>query len=145
MIALGIDIISDVLLAAGALAAAFYCVVLSRKLNRLTGLDQELGTAIAVLSKQVDEMTTALEAAQSTATQSRDELGALTDRAESVAHHLSTVLEQPMPTVLPVAPSTPPPPEAVVAEVDTAPPPDAGGLADGAPSLFVRHAQRVAS
>lgn len=143
MIASGIDIISDILLGAGALAAAFYCVVLSRKLNRLTGLDQELGTAIAVLSKQVDEMTTVLEAAQSSATQSREELGALTDRAETVAQHLNTVLEQPMPTVLPVSP--PPDSEPSVVEEPTPPPPDAGGLAGGAPSLFVRHADRVAS
>ena len=144
MIASGMAFLSDILLGAGALAAAFYCVVLSRKLNRLTGLDQELGTAIAVLSKQVDEMTTALEAAQASATQSRDELGALTERAESVAHHLNTVLEAPI-----SASATPP--AADISDLSTSavpradPPPDAGGLADGAPSLFVRHPERVAS
>lgn len=143
MIASGMAFLSDILLGAGALAAAFYCVVLSRKLNRLTGLDQELGTAIAVLSKQVDEMTTALEAAQTSATRSRDELGALTERAESVAHHLNTVLQVPIPSSVPAA--------ADIADLSTAPiqrhdpPPDAGGLADGAPSLFVRHPERVAS
>ena len=65
MMTFGLDIIADVLLGVGALAAAFYCVALSRKLSRLTGLDQELGTAIAILSQQVDEMTQVLQTAQS--------------------------------------------------------------------------------
>lgn len=138
MIAIGIDFLSDILLGAGALAAAFYCVVLSRKLNSLTGLDQELGTAIAVLSKQVDEMTTALEAAQTSATQSRDELGALTARAETVASKLAGSLEQSTLELVPVPPSEPAI-NPVAAAADT------GGLADGAPSLFVRHSERVAS
>ena len=85
-----LDFISDILLGFGALAAAFYCVVLARKLNRLSGLDQELGSAIAVLSKQVDEMTAVLHEAQVSADDASSRLGELTERAEDAAARLQT-------------------------------------------------------
>lgn len=132
MIGSVLEFLSDILLGAGALAAAFYCVVLSRKLNRLTGLDQELGGAIALLSQQVDEMTGVLEAAQNSATGARDELTELTARAEDIAARLQSATE-------------PAAPVAFSAEMPTpAPVGDAGGLKDGSASLFVRHAQRGA-
>lgn len=86
------DYFADIFLGAGALAAAFYCLMLSRKLSRLSGLDQDLGSAIAVLSKQVDEMTRVLSEAKSSAAASSDQLGAMTERAEDVANRLDIML-----------------------------------------------------
>lgn len=86
------DYFADIFLGAGALAAAFYCLVLSRKLSRLSGLDQDLGNAIAVLSKQVDEMTNVLSDAKQTAGQSSEQLSTMTSRAEDVAGKLEIML-----------------------------------------------------
>ena len=86
------DYFADIFLGAGALAAAFYCLVLSRKLSRLSGLDQDLGSAIAVLSKQVDEMTNVLNDAKHTAGQSAEQLQTMTARAEDVAGKLEIML-----------------------------------------------------
>ena len=86
------DLLADFFLGAGALAAAFYCLILSRKLTRLKGLDQDLGGAIAVLSKQVDEMTKALDTAQSVAAESSVTLESTTGRAENVADRLEVLL-----------------------------------------------------
>ena len=52
------------------------------------------------------------------------------------------IVDDALPTVLPVAPS--PAPSSETAPAPATPPPDTGGLADGAPSLFVRHSERVA-
>ncbi|MDJ0825795.1 MAG: hypothetical protein QNJ16_09860 [Rhodobacter sp.] len=86
------DLISDILLIAGAVGAAFYCIVLSRRLSRFTDLDKGVGGAIAVLSAQVDDMTKALDAAQGTANGSTDSLEMLTDRAEDVARRLELLV-----------------------------------------------------
>jgi len=51
---------ADILLGMGAFGAAIYCFVLSRRLTRLSSIDNGLGGAIAVLSTQVDEMNRAL-------------------------------------------------------------------------------------
>ncbi len=81
-------LISDILLIAGALGAAFYCVVLSRRLTRFTDLEKGVGGAIAVLSSQVDDMTRTLHSAQAQATASGRTLEDLTSRAEEVARRL---------------------------------------------------------
>lgn len=81
-------LIADILLIAGALGAAFYCVVLSRRLTRFTDLEKGVGGAIAVLSAQVDDMTRTLKSAQSQATSSGKILEDLTARAEDVARRL---------------------------------------------------------
>ncbi|MEI6801113.1 MAG: hypothetical protein WCO04_18150, partial [Pseudomonadota bacterium] len=57
------NLISDILLSAGAFGAAIYCLVLSARLKKLTALESGMGGAIAVLSVQVDEMTKALNKA----------------------------------------------------------------------------------
>ena len=139
MMTFGLDIIADVLLGAGALAAAFYCVVLSRKLSRLTGLDQELGTAIAVLSQQVDEMTQVLQTAQASANDAREKLSEMTERAEDAAMKLQAERAHPAPAD----------PVTLAADQPAAPEPepeprDSGGLSAGNTSIFVRHS-RVAS
>jgi hypothetical protein len=52
--------IADVLMIAASSGAAIYCLILSRRLSRLTSFDKGIGGAIAVLSTQVDEMKMAL-------------------------------------------------------------------------------------
>lgn len=76
------EIVSDIFLAAGALGAAFYCIVLGRRLNRFNDLEQGVGGAVAVLSAQVDDLTTTLTAAQEAANTSAEKLAELINRAE---------------------------------------------------------------
>ena len=82
------DLIADILLAAGALGAGFYCIVLGRRLNRFNDLEKGVGGAVAVLSAQVDDLTKTLEAAQSSAGQSAQTLDELVQRAEETARQL---------------------------------------------------------
>ena len=84
--------ISDFLLGAGALAAAIYCLVLSRRLQKFTQLENGMGGAIAVLSAQVDDMTRALDKAQVAAKSSVATLDTMTVRAEGVAEKLELLL-----------------------------------------------------
>jgi len=87
-----LNILSDILLGFGAIAAAIYCFVLSRKLSKLKGLDQDLGSAIAILSRQVDEMTRVLSSAQATANDSASVLADKTEMATSVAERLELMI-----------------------------------------------------
>lgn len=82
------DLISDILLAAGALGAGLYCFVLGRRLARFNDLEKGVGGAVAVLSAQVDDLTKTLEAAQKTAGASADSLKDLTGRGEQMARRL---------------------------------------------------------
>lgn len=86
------DLVSDILLAVGALGAAVYCAVLARRLSRFTDLEKGMGGAIAVLSVQVDDMTKALGRAQVSASSSREDLGALVERAETASRHLEMMM-----------------------------------------------------
>ena len=82
------DLISDILLAAGALGAGLYCFVLGRRLARFNDLEKGVGGAVAVLSAQVDDLTKTLEAAQTTAGASAASLKDLTGRGEQMARRL---------------------------------------------------------
>ena len=82
------ELIADILLAAGAIGAGFYCFVLGRRLNRFNNLEKGVGGAVAVLSAQVDDLTRMLAAAQKTAAESSENLGQLTRRAEQTAQQL---------------------------------------------------------
>ena len=82
------DLIADIFLIGGALGVGLYCVVLSRRLSRFTDLENGVGGAIAVLSKQVDDMTTALETARAATAESAQSLDSITGRAEGVAQRL---------------------------------------------------------
>ncbi len=86
------QMIADILLGAGALGAAFYCMVLSTRLKKFTRLENGMGGAIAVLSSQVDQMTKVLEAAQLAARNSADTLENKTARGEKVAERLELIL-----------------------------------------------------
>lgn len=85
-------IVADILLGAGAFGAAIYCMVLSRKLQRLTQLDSGMGGAIAVLSAQVDDMTRTLGRAQDAARDSAGALEAQTRRAEEAVARIELLL-----------------------------------------------------
>ncbi|MEM6566519.1 MAG: hypothetical protein AAF665_18860 [Pseudomonadota bacterium] len=86
------DLIADILLAAGAFGAGFYCFVLSRRLSRFTDLEKGVGGAVAVLSAQVDDLTKTLAQAQTTANMSTVSLDGLTERAEAVAKRLELLV-----------------------------------------------------
>ena len=81
-------LIADILLAAGALGAAFYCWVLGRRLRRFNNLENGMGGAVAVLSAQVDDLEKTLSTARASALASASELTELTQRAESVRRQL---------------------------------------------------------
>ena len=82
------SLIADILLAAGALGAGLYCLVLGRRLNRFNDLEKGVGGAVAVLSAQVDDLTRTLTAAQATAGSSAKTLTDLTARAEDTSRRL---------------------------------------------------------
>lgn len=87
-----VQLISDVLLAAGAFGAAAYCMVLARRLKRFNTLENGVGGAVAVLSAQVDDMTKTLDAAQEAAAVSSVTLTDLTVRAEAAARKLELMM-----------------------------------------------------
>lgn len=85
-------LIADMLLAAGALGAGFYCFILSRRLRRFTDLEKGVGGAVAVLSVQVDDLTKTLHRAQATAKSSVDTLAQVSQRAEAAAQRLELLV-----------------------------------------------------
>lgn len=87
-----IELIADILLASGAIGAAVYCVVLSRRLRRFNDLEKGVGGAVAMLSAQVDDLTKMLGEARNQVTDSSSALGGLTDRAETVARRLELMV-----------------------------------------------------
>jgi hypothetical protein len=86
------NLISDVLLSAGAFGAAIYCFVLSARLKKLTALESGMGGAIAVLSVQVDDMTKALHKAGGASSGSAASLDGLASRAEAAAARIELLL-----------------------------------------------------
>jgi hypothetical protein len=86
------NLIADILLAAGAFGAAIYCSILSARLKKFSALESGMGGAIAVLSGQVDDMTIALETARGAATGSATRLDSLTQRAEAAATKLELLV-----------------------------------------------------
>lgn len=86
------DVIADILLCASAIGAGFYCFVLSRRLTEFKNLDNGVGAAVATLSRQVDDLTKALNEAQSGASTSAASLSELTRRADSAAQRLELLV-----------------------------------------------------
>ena len=103
-------LIADFLLMAGALAAGFYCWILSRRLRKFTDLEHGVGGAVAVLSAQVDDLTKALAQARATATTSVSSLNSANERAEKAAQRLELLmaslhdLPEPAPKAAPANP-----------------------------------------
>lgn len=86
------EFIADILLVAGALGAAFYCFVLSRRLNRFNNLETGVGGAVAVLSGQVDDLSNMLATAQKNSSASEAQLQKLVTEAEETAARLELLL-----------------------------------------------------
>ena len=84
--------LSDLLLTAAALGAAIYCAILSRRLKALGTLEGGVGSAIAVLSAQVDALARSLTVAQATAGRVGGRLDGQVDRAETVARKLELLV-----------------------------------------------------
>jgi len=101
------ELLVNFLLLVGTLSAATFSWVLSRRVRKLSDLDQGLGAAIKALSSQVDDMNTALELAQKQAGSSTREIETLTARAEKAATRLELLLaglhEAPAPQQAPIA------------------------------------------
>ena len=85
-------LIADVLLIAGALGAALYCMILARRIKSLSRLDTGLGGAISALSDQVDEMRASVKAATQASGASMNDLMEVTGRAEIAAGRLELLL-----------------------------------------------------
>jgi hypothetical protein len=120
-----VALIADILLIAGALAAAFYCLILSRRLSRFGSLENGMGGAITTLSAQVSDMTGTLNRAQAAAKVSSETLEEATLRAEAAATRLELLLASlhDLPTAAP-APSVAPMPRQ---EPPKAPPRETNG------------------
>ncbi len=85
-------LVADILMIAGALGAAFYCMVLSRRLRRFSDLDKGVGGAVAVLSVQVDDMNRTIRQAEKAAAESAARLNELTERSEDAARRLELMI-----------------------------------------------------
>lgn len=85
-------LIADGLLIAGALTAALYCWVLSRRLQSLKRMDRGLGGAIAGLSARVEQTKASLADTKASTSGLTEELAALTARAEIAAGRLELLL-----------------------------------------------------
>lgn len=86
------ELIADGLLVAGALVAAMYCWILSRRLSALRNLDKGLGGAIAGLSARVEQTRASLADTKASTTGLTRELADLTARAEIAAGRLELLL-----------------------------------------------------
>ncbi|GAB4261054.1 MAG: hypothetical protein Kow0013_05130 [Pararhodobacter sp.] len=86
------EFLSDLFLGAAALGAAAYCLVLSRRLKALSSLEGGMGSAIAVLSSQVDGLARTLKSAQEAAGRSGESLSSQTQRAETMARRLELLM-----------------------------------------------------
>jgi hypothetical protein len=86
------EILADIAIGSGALLAAAYCMLLSRRLRAFTRLDGDVGRAIALLSSQVDQLTRALSAAESGAANRESTLGMQIAAAEQAARRLELLM-----------------------------------------------------
>lgn len=86
------SLIADLMLASGALGAALYCFVLSRRLSRFTDLERGMGGAVAMLSMQVDDLRKALKQAHAGAQGSVRDIAVIAARAEAAADRLELMM-----------------------------------------------------
>lgn len=87
------ELIADGLLLLAAIVAALYCYVLSRRLQRLSGLEGGLGQAITGLSERVDQMSGALDLAKRSTEAASTELSLRIAEAEKTASALKALVE----------------------------------------------------
>lgn len=86
------EFLSDLILAAASLGAAAYCAILARRLKALGAVEGGMGSAIALLSGQVDDLTRALRSAQEATGRAGGRLDGQTTRAEAVARKLELLV-----------------------------------------------------
>ncbi|MBI1417350.1 MAG: hypothetical protein GC146_09020 [Limimaricola sp.] len=86
------DMIANILLAAGALGAGFYCHVLARRLRRFTDMREGVSGAVAVMSAQVDDLTRTLERARAASSEQAAHMAEATARAEAAARRLELLM-----------------------------------------------------
>ncbi len=100
----------DMMVGIGAILAAAYCMVLSRRLRALTRLDGDVGRAIAVLSAQVDELSCILRTAEQSSGQAGQALQHQIAQAEGAARKLELLMAagQSAPQQRPVSAVAPP-------------------------------------
>lgn len=77
---------------AASTGAAIYCLILSRRLSRLTSFDKGIGGAIAVLSAQVDEMKAALAEARRGSDGAGNHLQDLVRQARDISGELELMI-----------------------------------------------------
>ncbi len=83
---------ADILVILASLGAMAYCMILSRRLSRLTSFDKGLGGAIAVMSSQVDEMKTALREAKAGSDGAGNQLTDLVHQARDISSELEMMI-----------------------------------------------------
>jgi hypothetical protein len=83
---------ADFLVIVASLGAMCYCIILSRRLNRLTSFDKGLGGAIAVMSSQVDEMKAALREAKAGSDGAGKQLHELVHQAREISSELEMMI-----------------------------------------------------
>jgi hypothetical protein len=84
--------VTDLLLVTASLGAAAYCMVLSRRLSRLGSFDKGIGSAIAVLSAQVEEMKAALGEAKAGSDGAGRQLQDLVRQAQDISAELEMMI-----------------------------------------------------
>lgn len=88
------ELISDGLLFLAAITASLYCLVLSRRLRRLSEMEGGLGDVISQLSAQVDDMQSALATTKQTTEASASTLVEQTREAGKVTRDLRSLLNK---------------------------------------------------
>ena len=83
---------ADILMILASAGAAIYCLILSRRLSRLTSFDKGIGGAIAVLSAQVDDMQTALAQAKAGSEGAGRHLKDLVHQAKDISGELELMI-----------------------------------------------------
>jgi hypothetical protein len=83
---------ADILLMTASLGAAAYCMILSRLLRKLGSFDKGIGSAIAVMSAQVEEMKTALGEAKAGSDGAGRHLNDLVQQAREISSELEMMI-----------------------------------------------------
>jgi len=110
--------VADILLIAATLGAGVFCLVLSRRLTRLSRIDNGLGGAIAVLSAQVDDMSKALTETKSGSQSSATRLEEVNAEAQLLLEELELMLSACHDVDAPPAPASEARTETPAAEAD---------------------------
>ncbi|MEM9015081.1 MAG: DUF6468 domain-containing protein [Pseudomonadota bacterium] len=87
------ELIVDFMLLAASAAATFYCIILSRRLERLNDTKDGLGATIASMSEMVEQARTAVTLARQSSAESIEALSPLVEETRSVIPKLEELIE----------------------------------------------------